>query len=357
MNKYLQSINEEVRDFFEVLSPEFPEWMLDYIYTPEMQRIDKIGVSCGTQYNKIYNVKLDYTNLMHSVGVALILWNFTKDKKQTLAGLFHDIATPVFKHTIDFMNGDYEKQESTEDRTEQIIKNSKEIMKLLERDNIKVEEVCNVHIYSLADNSSPRLCADRLEYNLADGVFQKVVFNGVKEVERYYNNLIIVKNEDGEDEFAFKDITICEEFIHTIVNLWPRWIEDSNRACMQLIADILKSLYIKKYIDIDYLYTHSEEEIIHLIQTCDDEYIRIAFEKYQNATIEDVYRGDEPGDDIYCISVKGKKRYINPLVMCDSKISRIKDVSSKANEDIERFLDMKLCDYIGFKFDFKPYSF
>ena len=235
MNKYLQSINEEVRDFFEVLSPEFPEWMLDYIYTPEMQRIDKIGVSCGTQYNRIYNVKLDYTNLMHSVGVALILWNFTKDKKQTLAGLFHDIATPVFKHTIDFMNGDYEKQESTEDRTEQIIRNSKEIMKLLERDNIKVEEVCNVHIYSLADNSSPRLCADRLEYNLADGLFQKVVFNGVKEVERYYNNFYMIQKNANTCEASDLDCTTTQSYSSNIsqVSVYDRTIsglvfEDEN---------------------------------------------------------------------------------------------------------------------------------
>ena len=75
-----------------------------------------------------------------------------------------------------------------------------------------------------------------------------------------------------------------------------------------------------------------------MIKTCDDEYIRIAFEKYQNATIEDVYRGDEPRDDIYCTSVKGKKRYINPLVICDSKISRIKDISSKANEVVSKYM-------------------
>ena len=66
-----------------------------------------------------------YSNLEHSIGVALIVWNFTKDKKQTLAGLFHDISTPVFKHCIDFLNGDYETQESTEELTTYMIKNSK----------------------------------------------------------------------------------------------------------------------------------------------------------------------------------------------------------------------------------------
>lgn len=48
--------------------------------------------------------------------------------KQTLAGLFHDIATPVFKHCIDFMNGDSETQESTEEKTSDIIRNSSKIM-------------------------------------------------------------------------------------------------------------------------------------------------------------------------------------------------------------------------------------
>ena len=149
MNKYFESIkNDEIRQYLELLSPEFPEWLLEYIYTPEMLRLDEIGMSCGREYTKIYNDKYFYSILTHSVAVALIIWNFTKDKKQTLSGLFHDIATPVFKHCIDFMNGDSEKQESTEERTEIIIKNSKQIMKLLNKDNIKLEEVSD-YLYSI----------------------------------------------------------------------------------------------------------------------------------------------------------------------------------------------------------------
>ncbi len=47
------------------------------------------------------------------------------------------------------MNGDSETQESTEERTEEIIRNSKEIMALLDRDSIKVEEVADYHIYPI----------------------------------------------------------------------------------------------------------------------------------------------------------------------------------------------------------------
>ena len=123
----------------------------------------------------VYNDKYFYSTLTHSVGVALIIWNFTHDKKQTLSGLFHDIATPTFKHCIDFLNGDSETQESTEEKTEEIIKNSKEISFLLARDNIKIEEVSDYHIYPIADNDTPKLSADRLEYTLSGGLSQKRV--------------------------------------------------------------------------------------------------------------------------------------------------------------------------------------
>ena len=350
----MKNLNEEIRNYLKILSPDFPEWLLEYIYTPEMLRLDGIGMSCGTLYTKVYNDKYFYSSLTHSVAVALILWNFTHNKKQTISGLFHDIATPTFKHCIDFMNGDSEHQESTEERTEQIIKDSKEIMKLLERDSIKVEEVSDYHIYPIADNDTPRLSADRLEYTLSGGLYQVRIFE-LKNIENYYNNIVILKNEDGIDELAFQDIKLCENFIHDISKLWPHWVEDEDRLCIQFIADIVKSMNIKSYITVDDLYKFSEREVLQLIQNCEDNYIRNAFKNFQNATRDSVYKSDEPNNEIYCTSVKGKKRYINPLVNLDNKVSRIKDISMLANDDISNFLNMKHHKFIGFNFDFKPY--
>ena len=62
-------------------------------------------------------------------------------------------------------------QESTEDLTTEIIKNSKEIMALLKRDNIKLDSVNNYHIYPIADNDTPKLSADRLEYSMSNALF------------------------------------------------------------------------------------------------------------------------------------------------------------------------------------------
>ena len=142
MAKYFENLNEKIKEYFKILSPEIPEFLEEYIETKKMQKQAGISVSCGTYYSKLFpEITLWYSSLDHSVAVALIIWNFTKNKKQTLSGLFHDIATPAFKHTIDFLNGDYEKQESTEELTTKIISNSKQIMQLLDRDGIKIEEV------------------------------------------------------------------------------------------------------------------------------------------------------------------------------------------------------------------------
>lgn len=44
-----------------------------------------------------------------------------------------------------------------------MIKKSSGIVKLLERDNIKISEIEDYHLYPIADNDTPRLSADRLE--------------------------------------------------------------------------------------------------------------------------------------------------------------------------------------------------
>ena len=92
-----KGVNEELEKYFKVLSKDIPDFLYEYVDTPEMQKQAGISVSCGTIYSKMFDHKFWYSTLDHSIAVALIVWSFTKDKKQTLAGLFHDIATPVLR--------------------------------------------------------------------------------------------------------------------------------------------------------------------------------------------------------------------------------------------------------------------
>ena len=353
MNKYYTDLNPEVKEYFKILSPVFPEWLFPYIDTPEMQRIGKISISCGTDYSKLFNIRYPYSNLDHSVGVALIIWHFTHDKKQTLAGLFHDIATPVFKHCIDFMNGDSEHQESTEERTTEIIKNSKSIMSLLENDGIKLEEVCDYKIYPIADNETPKLSADRFEYTFSSGLTFFRIWE-LDKIRHVYNNIIIGKNEQGIDELTFRDKHVCEEYINTISRIWPEWISNEDKIVMQFLADIEKSMNIAGFLSIDDLYRMSEQEVIDLILSCSDSYLSQSFQKFQNAT--KVYSSPIEIADRYCVNIKSKTRYIVPLVQTQNGTVRISQMSQQANKQIMEFLNQPPTTWIYFDFDFIPYG-
>ncbi len=355
----LRSLRPEVREYLKVLSPEFPAWLLKYLATPEMQRLIGISTTCGLDHTSLYSYPFFHHTFEHSLGVALIVWNFTHDKKQTLAGLFHDIASPAFKHSIDFMNGDSETQESTEDRTAQIIRDSRAITRQLKKDGILPSEVSDYHLYPIADNDVPGLAADRLEYTLSNGLFLYNVWN-LDQVKTFYHDLTILKNESDLDELGFQTPEIAAEFTKLNLPLFSVYCGDKSRANMQFIADIIKSMINSGYLTTDDLYVMSEREIVDWILSCGDKTISEAFRQFQRATT--VFNSGVAKKNCYCISTKGKLRYINPLTCRQSPrtqkitIKRLSDLDDDSNELINDYLTEKQPRYVGFDFEFTPYT-
>ena len=309
-----------------------------------MQKQNGISVSCGTIYSKLYD-QLWYSSLEHSIAVSLIIWNFTKDKKQTLAGLFHDIATPVFKHCIDFMNKDYEKQESTEERTTKIIRESKEIMALLKRDNIRLEEVSDYHIYPIADNDTPKLSADRLEYTLSNGLGATKKLWDLDDIRKVYKDIEIQKNEENIEELGFKNIEMAEKFVHTMGQLSTLYTVGKTKYSMQFLADIMKKMSQNNLITIDDLYNLTEKDIIEKIENCKLDDIDKKFKKWKEAS--SINETDTKVEGKYVVSIeKLKIRYINPLVRNENGYIRISEISDNAKKDIEKALNYKTKKYI-----------
>lgn len=351
MNNYIDTLNETIKSYYKILSEDFPDFLNEYINTPEMLKQAKISVSCGTIYSKMYN-QMWYSSLDHSIAVALIIWHFTKDKKQTLSGLFHDIATPVFKHSIDFMNKDYEKQESTEELTTKIISESKEIMTLLNRDGIKVEEVSDYHIYPIADNDTPCLSSDRLEYTLSNGLGATEKIWTLDDVKDIYNNIEIQKDEKGVEEVGFKDIAIAEKFVHTMSILSRLYRREKTLFTMQMLADIMKIMSDNNLINVAEMYNLSEKEVIERIEKCNIRNISNGFKTWKNST--DILTSEVAPEGKYFVNIeKVKKRYINPLVRYNNEYKRLKNISKKATNDINEALEYKTAKYVFLDFDFK----
>ena len=342
MNKYYDNASKEIKEYFKVLEPEFPEWLNEYINTKELLSQQYISVTCGTIYSDLFESKFFFSSLEHSVAVALIVWHFTHDKKQTLSGLFHDIATPAFKHCVDFLNGDYMTQESTEDLTTNIIKNSKEIMKLLEKDNIDVSEIDNYHMYPIADNDTPKLSADRLEYSLSNALFTYELLD-LDAIAEIYNDIEIEKNEKGEVELGFKTKKIARNFVKVTSRLSVIYREDRTRYSMQLIADILKRLSDENKITKEDLYKLKESDVISIIEN--SKYSKI-FNIWKYA--KKVKTSKEKPENVYYVHHGAKVRYIDPLFNGE----RMSKCCKIAKKYIDNNLAYDMNNYVYLDFNF-----
>ena len=340
--KYIDSVDKRVLDYFNVLEPNFPECLNDYIETKELLKQRYISVTCGRIYSNLFEIDFFFSSLDHSVTVALIVWHFTHDKKQTLSGLFHDIVTPVFKHCVDFLNGDYMTQESTEDLTSKIIGSSKEIMDLLKRDNIKLEEVDDYHIYPVADNDTPKLSADRLEYSLSNALLTYKL-SDIDEINKIYNDVILDKDEDGTLELSFKSKETALEFVKITSKLSIIYREDRTRYSMQLLADIIKKLNEDRLITKEDLYNMKESEVIEIIEN--SKYKDI-FNIWKNA--KNIKVSKEKPETVYFVHHGAKIRYIDPLV----NKRRISSISKEAKKEINKNLSYDMNNYVYLDFNF-----
>lgn len=330
---------ELIREFHRVLEPDFPEWIQEYVETLILQKQKYISTTCGTIYSDLFENQRFYSSLDHAIGVALVVWHFTHDKKQTLAGLFHDIATPVFKHCVDFMNGDHLVQESTEDLTTEIIAESPEISCLLKRDGILVSEVDNYHLYPIADNDTPKLSADRLEYSLANMLFAYGMAD-LTEIHEMYTDIVVQSDENGVKELGFQTKKIARKFVKLTSQLSIFYREDRTRYSMQLIADILKKMSESGRISVADLYQMKESEVINLILASDYGDDFSAWRKAKK--IKKAKSFEECPEGVYVVNCQAKVRYIDPLWQGE----RMSKVCKIAKDYIEKNLAYKMEGYL-----------
>lgn len=163
MSSYVENLNDELKRYFNILcNNNYPDFIDKYIELPEMQRLSKIGQFCGCDYTKIFNIKFWYSRLDHSIACALMAWNFTHDKSQTLMALFHDLGTPAFSHCIDYLLDDHVNQNSSEKNVYYILNKSNEFKNNFEIDEFDINEMKNLNKYTILENEKPKLCVATL---------------------------------------------------------------------------------------------------------------------------------------------------------------------------------------------------
>ena len=325
---------------WRIYASELPDFIVRLADTPPMRRLKHVGMNCGCEYVALHKHDMcrRYTRFEHSVGVALIVWHFTHDVKQAIAGLFHDISTPAFAHVVDFMNGDHLTQESTEARTAEMIDRSPEIQAILGEWGLRTDDVCDYHRYPIADNASPHLSADRLEYTF--GNFIQYGVCGVEEIGRFYQSLSAGSNEEGQPEIVFIDPEIAEQFaLYSMKNSYV-YISDSDRYTMQFLAEALKfAMQGKGGLTMSDLYTTEERVIRKLKKNRINDNMWYTYTK-----IQEVRRTSKPIPDAFCVKVNAKRRYLDPFV---KDIGRVTRFSESYGEEVKKFLAVSFDEWLS----------
>ena len=322
-------------DIRTIYHASVPDWLLPFLEVPEMRRLKDVGMNCGCEYTSLppFRKIHSYSRWDHSVGTALIVWHFTEDPQQTLSALFHDISTPAFAHSVDFLRGDHQTQEATESGTLEMIRSSSSIQALLRPLGLTAEDVGDYHRFPIADNVSPRLCADRLEYSCGNII--QFDFASAVEVRSLVEDLAVGKNEDGEDELIFSSMDAAVSFARLAMKCSHVYVSDGDRYAMQTLADLLWDALQDDLISLEDLYT-TESRVISTI-TASVRY-RERWEKF--CSLSAVLCSDQPDKNEGWRIIPSKKRYIDPFVLHSDRVSsKDADFALQVRQFLEQSLD------------------
>lgn len=328
-------------EYHRILCPEFPDFLQDYISLPLMQRLDGAGLLCGTDWTPLFHNKFFYSRLDHSVGTALIAWNFTRSRAQSLAALLHDVSTPAFSHAWDFRNGDAASQRSTERLNKKMISENRPLQELLNRDGIQLKEVNDCRLYPVAENEIPLLSADRLEYMYPSGAALAGIWS-LDEIRKNYSCIAVLQNERGQDELGFTDEEQCLVYARKFIECSMILQRNEDKVAMQLMADILREAEkISLAAESDF-YEKSERTLMELFSSFAAEHPGAHFSKLFRTFcgMKKIIRSENAVPSLYCVSVEVKRRYVNPLVQLKGKKTpeRIAQLNAEAKKLISRFL-------------------
>ncbi|MBE6995799.1 MAG: hypothetical protein E7429_03575 [Ruminococcaceae bacterium] len=291
--------------------------MQEFANTPPMLRLKRVGMNCGCEYTQfpLFQNLASYSRYDHSLGVALIVWHFTGSVEQSVAGLFHDVTTPVFAHVVDFLNGDHLRQESTESGVAECLASSAEVCALLEKYGVTVKDVSDYHRYGVADNDAPALSADRLEYTL--GNLLNYGFADAAQLRAFYEDLTVGQDETGKAELVFRTPKAASAFARLALRTAKVYVADEDRFAMEALAGLLRQA-LKRGVLLPADLLTTEAEVIEKLRR--DAVCAAAWERF--CGFAHILRSEErPADGVW-LRVDAKRRWIDPLAQGKGRVSQ-----------------------------------
>lgn len=321
-----------------------PPFLRELSEAPAMKRLGSVGMNCGCEYTALPRFRscAPYSRLEHCLGVALIIWHFTESPCEAISGLFHDISTPAFSHVVDFLQHDHLRQESTEEPTRRFIADSPEIQGVLSRLSLTTDDVCDYHRFPIADNNSPRLSSDRLEYTCSNMLGYG--FAAPSQVQAMYDDLVVAGNPEGQPELSFRHKETALAFAEGALACSKVYVCREDRYAMESLAHLLSDAISGGVLTMEELW-QTEPAVIHRL--LENPGTKAAWLKYRSLQAVTAHRDFLPGR----LQVFAKKRYIDPFVVGSGRVT---ELFPDFRQKLEEFLSSSQKDYLEGHYHLQP---
>jgi len=213
------------------------------------------------------------------------------------------------------------------------------------QDNLTADLVCDYHLYPIADNEIPQLSADRLEYMFPSGMALDGSWT-LDEIKSIYSDISILQNEEGLPELGFNHTEIAEEYCRHFCMIGHILQLNENKLTLHLLGQVMNLAVEKNLLQENDFMTLSEAQVIEKLESniSENDDLASLYRTFRNMT--EIVHCDKKLDKHFCVNLKVKQRYINPLVKTENNSAvRLDKISDKARTIISDFLNWEDTPY------------
>lgn len=315
--------------------------LIELLECPTMERIKKVhqygSRSLVDGYGK------SYTRYNHCVGVWALLRRYGASLEEQVAGLLHDASHTVFSHVGDYLIKQADCKKSYQDDIHAEYLEKQGIGKILAKHGMELDDIVpNGDVHVALDQDLPDLCADRIEYNIQEGLLAGILCQ--QDVDDILAHL---KFEQGK--WFFTDSVVAAKLAR--VSLYGSrhvWGGPNIFVLDSLAAQALRRALDIELVTMDDIHYSTDEVVWEKLCQSNDPQLCEVIKKMRTTDDKKLQVTDKGSHDFF---VRSKFRGVDPLVKNnDGTLKRLTELdASFALESVQ--LQAQLAQGWYIKFD------
>ena len=285
--------------------------LIDLLHSKGVQRLNLIlqhGISA------LIDMTPPVTRFEHSVGVMLICRHLGANLEEQIAALLHDVSHTAFSHVMDHVF-DSAASQSYHDQIKEDYVAGTDIPAILEKHGYDWRPFLHEEAFTILEQPSPRICADRLDYTLRDGhAFGFIDHDGIQSV---LEGLIVHENRP-----IFNSLAAANKLARVMIACDDHsWANFHEVGLYEMTGRTIKRAFEVGAINQDDVWGTDETVWQKILEFDDEELAQL------RATVhKDIRFEREPSNPDFVLTTK--IRTIDPDVLLDCHVKRLSEWDS-----------------------------